>query len=134
MPPASPRKSSTSSGRRPRTRARYLGVEVAGEPVPSGPSLRWTAWLDAALAAAGAPRLPFRLVRSEGYRTVVRVVVADAPAARRAWDGVTVPGTGLRLRTAKTWGTMLGAKAWLERARTAGRAPRPLAAQDPTSS
>ena len=35
MPPASPRKSSTSSGRPERPRARYLGVEAAGEPVPS---------------------------------------------------------------------------------------------------
>jgi hypothetical protein len=115
MRPARARKSSTSSGRRERARTRYLGLEVASEPLlPFLPS-RWTVWLAGALERTGTAPPPFRLVRCEGARAIVRAAVADAAALRSAWDGFAVPGGSLRLRTVRTWGTMVGAKAWLLR-------------------
>jgi hypothetical protein len=120
----SPRKSSTSSVRpepRPAS-SRYLGLEVAGEPVPPNPSSRWASWLAEGLAAAGAASLPIRLVRSEGGRAVVRVPAHDALTARRALDGASVARGSVVLRTVRTWGTLVGAKAWL------AAAPPPRAA------
>ena len=110
----SPRKSSTSSGR-PRTlRPRYLGVEVAGEHLPAGFSARW--WeenLGSLLAAPGGPGGPIRVVRVRGSRAVVVIDQLRTDAARRAWNGP-APGTaGLRFRTRRTWGTLVGAKAWI---------------------
>jgi hypothetical protein len=113
MRPASPRKSSTSSGRRERARTRYLGIEVAGEPLPPVPPARWSAWLSEPLGRAGLARVAFRIVRTEGRRAVVRVGALDAPVARRAWDGATVGGGTVALTTARTWGTLVGAKRWL---------------------
>jgi hypothetical protein len=115
MRPENPRKSSTSSARRQRARARYLGVEVAGEPVPPTASRLWQAWLHRALEEAGAPELAFRIVRSDGPRAIVEVALPDARTARLAWNsGSVVPGRG-RLCTARTWGTLIGAKAWAAR-------------------
>jgi len=113
MRPARARKSSTSSGRRPRAHARYLGIEVAGEPVPSLSPARWVDTLRAALAADGLADLGFRLVRSGPTRAVVRVIATDLALARRAWDrrGPLPPPSALR--TTRTWGTLVGAKRWL---------------------
>jgi hypothetical protein len=112
MPPASPRKSSTSSGRPERPRARYLGVEAAGEPVPSRLP-PWGLWLHDALVGAGVPGLSFRLIRSEGPRAVIRVAREDAAVARRAWNTARTPSGSGPLRTLRTWGTLVGAKAWV---------------------
>jgi len=112
MPPAKARKSSTSSARRPRARVRYLGIEVAGEPVPPLSPTRWVEALRAALAAEGLAELGFRLVRTGPARAVVRVAAADLPDARRAFDR-RERATPARLRTARTWGTLVGAKRWL---------------------
>jgi hypothetical protein len=118
----SPRKSSTSSARPRRARARYLGVEVAGEPVLSPAS--WAATLRDALSSAGASRVAFRVVRSDGARAVARVDRADAPVALRAWNGRLTPERGgLGLRTVRTWGTLVGAKAWLVAGPATGRKP-----------
>lgn len=125
MRPESPRKSSTSSGRAPRRRARYLGVEVAGEPLPSLSPARWESWLRGGLADPTS--VPFRLVRFEGPRAIVEVGRRDVAAARAAWNGPRAVGPGLRLRTQRTWGTLLGAKAWA--ARTSGARPRDASAR-----
>jgi hypothetical protein len=111
MRPARARKSSTSSGRR--QRARYLGIEVAGEPVPSLSPARWVEALRAALAADGVAELGFRLVRAGPTRAVVRVAAADLPSARHAWDRRAASPPPRELRTARTWGTLRGAKRWL---------------------
>ena len=112
----SPRKSSTSSGR-PRTlRPRYLGVEVAGEHLPLGFSARW--WeecLGSLLAAAGGPGGPIRVVRIQGSRAVIAIDQTRLVAARRAWNGPAPGGSGLRFLTRRTWGTLVGAKAWIAR-------------------
>jgi len=123
MPPASPRKSSTSSGRPERLRARYLGIEVAGEPVPTLRPLPWGPWLRDALATAGAAELPFRLIRSEGRRAVVKVGRADVGTARRAWNTLRSAPGGRLLCTRRTWGTLVGAKRWLDVTGTGAHVP-----------
>jgi RNase P/RNase MRP subunit POP5 len=118
----SPRKSSTSSARPPPFRARYLAVEVAGEHLPPAFAPRWwEATLREALRAAGEPGLAIRLIRSEGTRAVVAVGHGDLARARAAWNATGIPGASVRIRTWRTWGTLVGAKAWLRRA--PGRLP-----------
>ncbi len=113
MPPASPRKSSTSSGRPRRPRPRYLGLEVAGEPLPSPASARWGPLLgEAATAAGGAPW--FRVIRADAGAAIVEVEARDVAAARRAWNRAAGEGSP-GLRTARSWGTLVGAKRWLAR-------------------
>ncbi len=109
------RKSSTSSARPLRRRSRYLGVEVAGEPLRPLSPAEWPARLREALAASGAPSLAFRVVRSDARRAIVRVDGADLAPARGAW---TARPSGT-VRTVRTWGTLVGAKAWM------GRSPPP---------
>jgi hypothetical protein len=126
MRPVKARKSSTSSGSRPRRpRARYLGLEAATEPFPSTSPSVWVGRLRRALVDAGSPGLPFRLVRSEGRRAIIEVEALDAPAARRAWNRDVGPDD--RMRTERTWGTLVGAKAWIGRARKAPRRDGPAA-------
>jgi hypothetical protein len=106
----SPRKSSTSSARSAAPRPRYLGLEVAGNPLPPL-SPRW--W-DATLRRRGsgpAAAVAFRVVRCDGPRAVVEVGHRQLAAARAAWPGP-LEG-GLALTTVRTWGTLVGAKAWL---------------------
>jgi len=114
----SPRKSSTSSGRRSDApRPRYLGLEVAGEHLPSLSPRGWEELLrglfDPALGA-----LPFRLIRSDGRRAVVEVRHRTVTSARAAWN-VALPDGG-RLTTVRTWGTLVGAKRWLVSRRRPG--------------
>ena len=119
----SPRKSSTSSAR-PHLRPRYLGIEVAGEPlVPRG-------WLEGALGRAlqvpreaqPAPRV--RIVRAEGRWAIAEVEHTWVAEARRAWNGTIGEPGGRRavVGTHRTWGTLKDAKVWL-RARTAEPGP-----------
>ena len=111
MPPASPRKSSTSSGNRSPPRPRYLGVEAAGSPpFPPGPPAGGAGLRGRLPAPAGR----VRIVRAEGARAVVEVEHGAASIVRAAWNGA-VPG-GPTLATRRTWGTLVGAKAWLHRA------------------
>ena len=110
----SPRKSSTSSGRPRVLRPRYLGLEVAGEHLPAGLSPRW--WeetLRSALGDTGPARGPLRVVRSEHHRAIVAVDQFRSLAVRAAWNGPVPRAPGARLSTHGTWGTLVGAKAWL---------------------
>ncbi len=112
MPPASPRKSSTSSGRRA-SRRRYLGVELQGEPVRL-PSLGgWEALLRTTLEGVTPGPVRFRVIRSSATRAVVEVDAGMASLARRGWNGATGPDASLRLRTYRTWGTLVGARGWI---------------------
>ena len=120
----SPRKSSTSSGRPPKLRPRYLGIEAAGEPfLPRG---WWEAALDRALHPTGPPndRPRVHLVRIERGRVIVEVDHRAALEARRAWNGTLAgpAGVPVKVATHRTWGTLREAKRWL-RAPSAGRAP-----------
>ncbi len=108
----SPRKSSTSSGRPPRVRARYLGVEVVGEPLPPLSPRWWEATLRRAFDRTGVPGR-FRLVRSEGARAILEVDQWRSSRARAAATGGTDGNGALALRTHRTWGTLRPAKAWL---------------------
>jgi hypothetical protein len=109
----SPRKSSTSSGRPATLRPRYLGVEVAGEHLPSLPPRWWEATLRACLERATVPGR-FRVIRAEGRRAVVEVDQLRSRSVRTAWTTVVAePGGEVRIVTRRTWGTLRGAKAWL---------------------
>ncbi len=107
----SPRKSSTSSGRRSDApRPRYLGLEVAGEHLPSLSPRGW----EALLRGRFDPRLgvvPFRLIRSDGRWAIVEVGHRSVAAARTAWNA-SLPD-GVRLSSVRAWGTLVGAKRWL---------------------
>ncbi len=119
MPLASPRKSSTSSGRAAeRPRPRYLGLEVAGDQ-PLLPSPRaWEAILSARWArGARGPASGFRIVRSDGRRAIVEVEHRAASWARAAWNGPDPAGAGPTIATRRTWGTLVDAKVWMRRPR-----------------
>jgi hypothetical protein len=109
----SPRKSSTSSGRPPTLRPRYLGLEAAGEQLPPLPPRWWEATLRRCLDRAGVAE-KFRVVRVDGRRAIAEVEHRASAAARAAWTtSVTESGTAIELATRRTWGTLRGAKAWL---------------------
>ncbi len=113
----SPRKSSTSSGKRPARRPRYLGIEVAGEPFPSLSPPSFEALLREALVRRTGTAPRFRVIRSDGARGIAEVDHRDAPAARDAWNSSV---GSLDLRTHRTWGTLVGAKTWLADGRDGG--------------
>ena len=77
-----PRKSSTSSGRARTTRARYLGVEVVAQPLPSSSLPGWEGLLRTALERFGGPSVRFRVIRSDRRRAIVEVSHADLARAR----------------------------------------------------
>lgn len=139
----SPRKSSTSSAK-PAFRPRYLGVEVVGTSF--FPTARW--WTDTLTdrltRSLGFPA-PARCIRTDGTRAIVEVGHRHALAARAAWNGpATDRGRPIALSTTRTWGTLVGAKAWLRRAprqagatgsrtensATAGRTSGPVSGED----
>jgi len=112
----SPRKSSTSSGKAtpsPVRRPRYLGLEVAGELLPPLSPHAWESLLAERWLAAGEPAPRFRLIRSEGRRAIVEVDHLDVPRARVAWSGPLRAPAALTLVSYRTWGTLVGAKAWI---------------------
>ncbi len=110
----SPRKSSTSSANHS-PRPRYLGLEVAGDSTL--PSLWWEGVLVDRLRLLIPKEIPARIrwIRREGTRAVVEVDHRAVAAARAAWNValVTPSGRTVQLRTARSWGTLRGAKAWL---------------------
>ncbi len=121
----SPRKSSTSSGKANPSRPRYLGIEVAGTSNLRTSPPWWQSILSGFRAPALAPP-PFRLVRFQHDRAIVEVGHLAVPAARAAWNA-TVEGPDGRtysLRTVRSWGTLVGAKAWLQGEAQAPPAPR----------
>ncbi len=109
----SPRKSSTSSGKPPGLRPRYLGIEVAGEHFPSLSPRAWEGLLSERLASAGVSVRRFRLIRAEGRRAIVEVDHLAAPRARAAWSASPSGPNEVGLVPQRTWGTLVGAKAWL---------------------
>jgi hypothetical protein len=117
MPQASPRKSSISYDKRSPPRPRYLGIEVAGSHPPPGSSHAWEAVLRARLVRAGVSPVFFRLIRSEGTRAVAEVDHRTAALARAAWEATEEAPPDLPLVPRRTWGTLVGAKAWLRRPR-----------------
>jgi hypothetical protein len=118
----SPRKSSTSSGRAPTLRPRYLGIEVAGALLAPPSPRWWEATLRRCLDRSATPGR-FRVVRSEGYRAIVQVDQFHAVASRAAWT-TAVDEPGARLISRRTWGTLVGAKRWLRSGGLATRPPR----------
>jgi hypothetical protein len=111
----SPRKSSTSSGKANPSRPRYLGIEVAGTSSFRTSPPWWQSILSSFRPPARAPP-PFRIVRFQHDRAIVEVGHRTVPAAREAWNA-TVEGPDGRsysLRTVRSWGTLVGAKAWLQ--------------------
>ena len=72
------------------------------------------------LAAAGGPAGPIRVLRVQGARAVVAIDQFRTDSARRAWNGPAPGGSGLRFTTRHTWGTLVGAKAWIARSGSAG--------------
>ena len=117
----SPRKSSTSSAKPPVRRPRYLGLEVAGELLPPLSPRAWEGLLAERLASAGNPPPRFRLIRSDGRRAIAEVDHFAAHRARAAWAAPSDAPNSLRLVPYRTWGTLVGAKAWMRARRaTAG--------------
>jgi hypothetical protein len=121
----SPRKSSTSSAEPPPPRPRYLGIEAAGDLSLSPRALeRALGRPFAARAADPAPAI--RVIRVEGSRALVRVPHRFVAAARAAWNGPveTAGGATLRLRTHRTYGTLVKGKRWLRARRRPASADR----------
>ncbi len=113
----SPRKSSTSSGRS-KSRPRYLGIEVAGQPFPALSPRWWEANLRVGLDRTPGPTgVPFRLVRVEGRRAIAEVDRYVAGRARSAWNAPVSGDDRIRFATRRTWGTLVGAKRWLRAGR-----------------
>lgn len=109
-----PRKRSTSSGNPtpPLPRPRYLGIEVAGVPLPSP---RGVEMFLRRVPLGDGPAFPIRVVRVEHRRAIVEVPHTAVARARDAWNR-SLEGLGLpwgELRSVRTWGTLLKAKAWL---------------------
>ena len=69
------------------------------------------------LTAAGGPEGPIRVLRVQGPRAVVQIDQLRTDAARDAWNGAVPDAPGVRLVTRRTWGTLVGAKAWVARSR-----------------
>gem|GEM_PF-476664 len=121
-----PRKSSTSSGRARATRARYLGVEVVAQPLPSPSLPGWEGLLRIALERSGGPSVRFRIIRSDRRRAIVEISHTDLTRARTAWSATAENGSAGPLATRRTWGTLVGAKAWLKVAGPEDRPARPV--------
>ncbi|MGI0053831.1 MAG: hypothetical protein ACREC5_07335, partial [Thermoplasmata archaeon] len=91
-----------------------LGLELLGSLPPSPRLLEQS--LRESLARERREPAPIRLVRLEGRRAIVQVPHLATPAARRAWNGpggVDPSGGGFSVRTCRTYGTLLKAKAWI---------------------
>ncbi|MCL4308967.1 MAG: hypothetical protein M1126_06400 [Candidatus Thermoplasmatota archaeon] len=110
----SPRKSSTSSGKRTPSRPRYLGIEVAGELVPVGSADAWRRVLDD-VGSPSPPSLSYRVVRSDARRAIVAVDQHTMTFARARWNATSRPAGRWSIRTIRTWGTLVGAKSWIRR-------------------
>ncbi len=120
----SPRKSSTSSGKANPSRPRYLGIEVAGASNLRISPPWWQSILSSYQSPDPAPP-PFRIVRFHHDRAIVEVGNLAVVSARAAWNAsIKGPdGQSYSLRTVRSWGTLVGAKAWLKQ--DLRRPPRP---------
>ncbi|MGB6501761.1 MAG: hypothetical protein WBG19_10285 [Thermoplasmata archaeon] len=103
---------------------------AGSHPPPSSPHV-WEAVLRARLARAGVSPGSFRLIRSDGARAVAEIDHRAAAPARAAWQSPPADVADFPLVPWKTWGTLVGAKAWLRgtsnhrRPRRAGPASPP---------
>ncbi|MGP8078203.1 MAG: hypothetical protein ACLQD8_02180 [Thermoplasmata archaeon] len=86
---------------------------MAGSHPPPGSPHAWDAVLRARLVRAGISPASFRLIRSEGSRAVAEVDHWTAAPARAAWAAPPAASPDLPLVPRRTWGTLVGAKAWL---------------------
>jgi hypothetical protein len=86
---------------------------VAGEPFPGPLPATWGLRLERALAAAGVAGVPFRVIRTDGPRAIVRVPRGQAASARRAWNSAASDAEPAALRTVRTWGTLVDARGWI---------------------
>jgi len=84
---------------------------VAGELLPDLSPTGWERTLARLLDEHAPTPVRFRVIRADGRRAVVEVEHLDAATARAAWTSVARDGPSLVTR--RTWGTLLGAKAWL---------------------
>lgn len=108
----SPRKSSTSSGKPPVVRPRYLALEVTGgQPLP--PRLLESLLLER-LGPTGTPGR-VRLIRAEGNRALIEVPHLAVGLARLRWTGswTTARGAPVTAATRRTFGTLVKGKQWL---------------------
>jgi len=114
MPADNPRKSSTSSGKANPSRPRYLGIEVAGTSNLRSSPPWWQSLLSSFQPPSPAPP-PFRVIRFDRDRAIVEVGHRTVPSARVAWNATVSGPDGRRysVRTVRSWGTLVGAKAWL---------------------
>ncbi|MFI5413314.1 MAG: hypothetical protein ACHQ0I_01825 [Candidatus Lutacidiplasmatales archaeon] len=90
---------------------------MAGEHFPSLSPRAWESLLAERLASAGVPVRRFRVIRSEGRRAIAEVDHVAAPRARAAWSGRPSGPNEIVLVPRRTWGTLIGAKAWLRETR-----------------
>jgi hypothetical protein len=85
---------------------------VAGEHLPSFFSPRdWEGLVHARLARQGFDSMRFRIVRSAARRAIVEVGHLDLTRFRSSFAEAS--GEGPAIRSVRTWGTLVGAKAWL---------------------
>jgi len=96
-------------------RPRYLGIEVAGQPVPRLLPAAWLDLLNHRWRAQNDTPLKLKVIRSEGTRAIVAIDQRTAPRARLAWNATWQAGEGrtFRVATVRSWGTLVDAKAWL---------------------
>jgi len=86
---------------------------VAGEHLPTLSPRDWEVAVRRRLERAGLGSTGFRLIRSEGRYAVVEIEHRQLPAVRSAWASSLSPEEGAPMVTVRTWGTLVGAKAWL---------------------
>ncbi|HTP56237.1 MAG TPA: hypothetical protein VML53_06220, partial [Thermoplasmata archaeon] len=80
-------------------------------PFPRTPA-EWDALLRERLGRAGSAAPVFRIVRAERARAIVEVDHRSARDVRAAFDSAP-RADAPHLRSVRTWGTLVGAKAWL---------------------
>ncbi len=99
-------------------RPRYLGIEVAGKPVPRLAPAAWHDLLNHRWKAQTEAPMRFRIIRSEGPRAIVQVDQRTASIARVAWNATldTDDGRSFRVSTVRSWGTLVRAKTWFREA------------------
>jgi RNase P/RNase MRP subunit POP5 len=105
-------------------RARYLGIEVVAEPFPPLSSSGWERLFGASLERAGTPAPRFRVIRAEARRAIVEVGHLDLARVRAALQAPGPDGRPGALVPRRTWGTLVGAKAWLRAPGGGGRSAR----------
>jgi len=99
-------------------RPRYLGIEVAGQPVPRLSPAAWHDLLQHRWRAHAEPTQQFRIIRVAPTRALVEVDQRTLALGRTAWNAVIVADgeRSYRVATVRAWGTLVSGKAWLRAA------------------